>query len=316
MNRLPSARCAMLIAVLFCAVPTRAEQPDAPIPVPAPRPAAAVPETAVQPDTDVDAAATRNVVFKVPVPRWRSRSAARGDTLEKGARPTSVKPEVVLNGDAAQKAVFKVPLPRKRPATAAGGAVSRASVEPEELPAEEVACRDRLTSLGVRFTPADPIAGAGGCGISHPIRVTWLPQQVKLSGRAVMGCEVSESLARWTVKVAIPQARQQFGENLTVIEQYASYVCRSRNSQNGAKLSEHAKGNAIDLGRFHLANGTVIDVAAEAGDGTPEKRFLKALREEGCGYFKTVLGPGSDPYHNTHFHFDVAQRRNGSRYCR
>ena len=286
------------------------------IPVPVSRPAAAAPETAVQTDTGADAAAAQDGVSEVPVPTWRSQTAAGGKTAQKGAGPARVEPELREDRDAAQNAVFKVPLPQKRPATAAVGAATKTSVEPEGLPAEEAACRDRLTALGVRFTPADPIDGAEGCGIRHPIRVTWLPQQVKLSGRAVMGCEVSESLARWTVKVAIPQARQQFGEKLTVVEPYASYVCRSRNSQSGAKLSEHAKGNAIDLGRFHLANGTVIDVASGAKENTPEKLFLKALRDEGCGYFKTVLGPGSDPYHDTHFHFDVAPRRNGSRYCR
>ncbi|MEM9107657.1 MAG: extensin family protein, partial [Pseudomonadota bacterium] len=134
--------------------------------------------------------------------------------------------------------------------------------------------------------------------------------------RAIMGCEVSESLANWTVKVAIPQAKLKFGKPLTEIEQYASYVCRSRNSLRGARLSEHAKGNAIDLGRFHLADGTVVDVASDADEDSPEQRFLQVLRDEGCTYFKTVLGPGSDPYHDTHFHFDMAQRRNGSHYCR
>ena len=100
------------------------------------------------------------------------------------------------------------------------------------------------------------------------------------------------------------------------IDQFSSYVCRTRNSQNGAKLSEHAKGSAIDVGRFTLADGTVIEVGFPGKKESRRKQFLKALRDTGCTYFTTVLGPGSDGYHKDHFHFDMAQRRRGYRYCR
>ncbi len=309
MIRLPSARCALLIPVLSCAVPSLAQLPDGAVPVPVARPADA---TAIPADTSDDQDAVQTVV---PIPRWRSQPAGDDDAKQQGATAPG-KPDPGSERDSAQGEVFEAPVPKWRPEPASEGDVSEQIAEPDGLPVKEAECRNRLTAMGVRFTPADRIDGEGGCGVGHPIRVTWLPQQVKLSGRAIMGCEVSEALANWTVKVAIPQAKLKFGEPLTEIEQYASYVCRTRNSQNGAKLSEHAKGNAIDLGRFHLADGKVIDVESDAEDDTPEKRFLKVLRDEGCTYFKTVLGPGSDPYHDSHFHFDMAKRRNGSHYCR
>jgi hypothetical protein len=34
-----------------------------------------------------------------------------------------------------------------------------------------------------------------------------------------------------------------------------------------------------------------------------------------CGRFTTVLGPGSDGYHETHIHVDLAERRGGYRMC-
>jgi hypothetical protein len=40
-----------------------------------------------------------------------------------------------------------------------------------------------------------------------------------------------------------------------------------------------------------------------------EAEFLTAVRKSACGPFTTVLGPGSDSYHATHFHLDLAQRR-------
>ncbi len=35
----------------------------------------------------------------------------------------------------------------------------------------------------------------------------------------------------------------------------AHYACRNRNNKRGGKLSEHAKGNAIDIAAFTLKNG-------------------------------------------------------------
>ena len=43
--------------------------------------------------------------------------------------------------------------------------------------------------------------------------------------------------------------------------------------------------------------------------------FLDRIRKAACGPFKTVLGPGSDADHATHFHVDLAKRRNGGTFC-
>ncbi len=42
---------------------------------------------------------------------------------------------------------------------------------------------------------------------------------------------------------------------------------------------------------------------------------IQALRKEACAKFTTVLGPGSDGYHEEHIHLDLAERRNGYRIC-
>jgi hypothetical protein len=34
-----------------------------------------------------------------------------------------------------------------------------------------------------------------------------------------------------------------------------------------------------------------------------------------CRYFNTVLGPGSNPEHWNHFHFDLRSRKSGKAYC-
>ena len=80
---------------------------------------------------------------------------------------------------------------------------------------------------------------------------------------------------------------------------------------SGAKLSEHGKGNALDLRSFKLANGKVVGLT----DPHIAKDVRERLRQSACTRFTTVLGPGSDGYHENHVHVDLAERRSGYRIC-
>lgn len=209
-----------------------------------------------------------------------------------------------------------IPVPTPRPtATEQLGDLLKAKPL-SVLPQKERACRSRLRKMGVRFKAVERIHGKGKCGIKYPLEIAGLPGGVKLSGRTVLNCRAGEALAEWTVKTAAPAAQKRFKSKLIRIDQYASYDCRTRNSKPGAKISQHSLGNAIDLGRFHMANGTIVDVASRPLPGMPKRRFMKTLRDAACTYFTTVLGPGSDVHHKDHFHFDIASRRNGYRYCK
>jgi hypothetical protein len=87
----------------------------------------------------------------------------------------------------------------------------------------------------------------------------------------------------------------------------------------GAPLSEHSFGNALDIKAFYLADGREIDVRTLWNNGSPQdKAFLRQAHGSACGTFKTVLGPGSDGYHEDHFHLDLAHHdAAGTRaYCR
>ena len=98
---------------------------------------------------------------------------------------------------------------------------------------------------------------------------------------------------------------------MTEIRVAAAYDCRPRNKVAGAKLSEHAKGNAIDISAFKV-KGEWIVVGGK--NGLAQNAFLKDVRKSACGPFTTVLGPGV-AYHDDHFHFDLAERRNRGLYC-
>jgi outer membrane biosynthesis protein TonB len=45
------------------------------------------------------------------------------------------------------------------------------------------------------------------------------------------------------------------------------------------------------------------------------KPLRESLRKSACARFTTVLGPGSDGYHEEHIHLDLAERHNNYRIC-
>jgi hypothetical protein len=109
---------------------------------------------------------------------------------------------------------------------------------------------------------------------------------------------------------AAPRALD-LGSPLTTIANLASFDCRGRNRIVGAKLSEHGKGNALDIRALKLADGKVVELT----DPQVPKDFRDGLRQSVCARFMTVLGPGSDGYHEDHVHVDLAERRNNYRLC-
>ncbi|GKX36064.1 MAG: extensin [Rhizobiaceae bacterium MnEN-MB40S] len=206
-----------------------------------------------------------------------------------------------------------IPLPTPRPEVAEDNSEPD---EPAPLTAEEVSCLADLVELEVEFKVVDPIHGEGQCGVDHPIKVKSLSSGVALDPPGVMTCATALSLENWTRETVEPAVDAIFDDELAAIGNYSTYVCRTRNSQTGAKISEHAKGNAIDIGRFVLEGGRVIEVRSPPLTEFLEKGFLYAIREDACDHFTTVLGPGSDVFHADHFHLDMIQRRSGYRYCK
>lgn len=144
-----------------------------------------------------------------------------------------------------------------------------------------------------------------GCGIKGAVRVTAV-DGVSLNPAATLNCDTATALDKWIKTVVQPS----FGAGQVVrLQVAASYSCRGRNNVKGARISEHGRGNAIDIAAFILADGSSLTV---------ERNYNKTLRKVhkgACGIFGTTLGPGSDGYHENHIHLDVARHRSGS-YCR
>jgi len=189
----------------------------------------------------------------------------------------------------------------------------RSALRPDpsgQLPEEEVACRRRLTELGVDFSEHEPESEPEGCAMPYPLTVASLGSGIGLEPDAEINCAMAEATARFVKDVVAPHAQRTFGEKLKSISHASAYVCRPRAGTE--KLSEHAFGNALDIASFTLAGGATIAVEL----APPEKNgaFVETIRRSACGPFKTVLGPG-DPDHSEHLHFDLAPRRNGGIVC-
>lgn len=174
-------------------------------------------------------------------------------------------------------------------------------------------CNQRLAALAV-IEPMPRLIGPGVCGAGDVVRLDAVTlaggSQIELRPAPVLRCEFAESLVGWLRDEVAPRANK-LGAALRAVETYDDFECRGRNRVNGGKVSEHGKGNAIDLRSLHLADGRVVELT----DVTVAKEFRDELRDSACHRFTTVLGPGSDGYHEAHIHLDLIARSKGYRMC-
>jgi hypothetical protein len=189
-----------------------------------------------------------------------------------------------------------------------------AALPPRTPEARDVACLARLDEMGVAYTEEAAIEPDGACFVDHPLKVTSIGSGVAIEPEAIMNCRTTEALALWTREVLAPAAKEHLEATATAIAHGSTYVCRSRNNEPGAKLSEHAHANAVDIAAIAFAEREPITIALRSGIDA-EADFQAAIRAGSCDYFTTVLGPGSNAAHAEHFHFDLAERRGGYRLC-
>jgi hypothetical protein len=173
------------------------------------------------------------------------------------------------------------------------------------------ACFDSLKKLGVDFTQPVTTVGAGVCAVSDAVQVQSITiggAVVKLSDQPTFNCGFAFKFASWLKVEANPIVTKATGKTIATFGTGPGFQCRGRNGDMSAKLSEHAFGNAVDIERIKLSDGEVIDVKDALTFGAKYQSTLAALRSTACQYFTTVLGPGTNAAHATHFHFDLARR--------
>ena len=235
-----------------------------------------------------------------------------------------------------------VPLPRPRPAGAPGVEPEQPVAEkppsappssapvasPVDKPAEQAAtpeptvpmppppsaCRLALTDA-IAIAPSIPdIHGPGGCGGEDLVRLeaVVLPdkRQVTLKPAATLRCAMASQVADW-VRTDVAPLTTRLGSVISVLDNFDSFECRGRNRVVGAPLSEHGRANALDVRGFKQANGQFISLT----DRSVPRETRETVLHSVCARFTTVLGPGSDGYHEDHIHLDLMQRHNNYKIC-
>lgn len=185
--------------------------------------------------------------------------------------------------------------------------------------AERACMRSGIVQMSAYVQKAGRVNGPGACGIDMPLKVGAAQKAgTHIRPAATINCPMTAATDLWAEQVVQPAALMWFGSPVVSMRNVASYGCRTRNHRRGARLSEHAFGNALDISAFTLANGRTVTVLDGWRGAPDEQGFLREVHIGACARFATVLGPGSDGAHEDHFHFDLARHNaNGTyKHCR
>ncbi|HEX4767463.1 MAG TPA: extensin family protein [Lichenihabitans sp.] len=177
--------------------------------------------------------------------------------------------------------------------------------------AGDAACTRILATGRVRAIRVPAVSGPNGCSIAFPVSLAAVllddGRAVEIQPPALMRCDLAETLAEWIREDIAPLGASR-GE-LVGIDDAAAYDCRSRNHVPGARLSEHGRGDAIDVVALRFA-GERVGLRQDDGHD-----LWAQVKVSACSRFMTVLGPGSDGYHEDNLHLDLENRHHGSHYC-
>ncbi len=167
----------------------------------------------------------------------------------------------------------------------------------------------QVLAQGGRYQSMPPLVEGERCGIAN---------RVDLSGvgaarlRAVeTSCETALRVAMWEQHGVQPAAEAHFGQGVKELRHIGSYNCRPIRGAR-TRMSTHATAASIDIRGVVLADGTRIDLLSGWTGPPAQKAFFQELRDRGCQWFSTVLGPEYNALHADHFHM----QNNGWGTCR
>jgi hypothetical protein len=174
--------------------------------------------------------------------------------------------------------------------------------------AEDACFARKLVIPSPAIVPASEIDGPGICGMTRPLKVSALENgAIAVDKVLTIDCPMIPALEAWLNDIVEPDAQARFGQRVATLNAFGAYSCRGIDNIAGARLSEHAFGNAVDVAGFTLADGREIDFVHDwKKTESPESAFLREAHAGACQYFTTVLAPGADVFHYNHIHLDLA----------
>jgi hypothetical protein len=202
------------------------------------------------------------------------------------------------------------------------GFLERAERPAWRTEAEETCLARHLVQPSAYIVPAHEIDGPGICGLYHPFKVSAIANgAVTVDPPVTLDCAMIPALESWLSDSVQPLAQARFGQPVVGLKVFGAYSCRSVDNIEGAQLSEHSFGNAIDVAGFALADGRSVSIVEDWKKAdSQEAAFLHEAHAGACKTFTTVLGPGADVFHYNHFHLDLAMHgatnTGPRRYCK
>lgn len=280
---------------------------------------------------------------EAPAPKPEAKPAVAAPAMPKpemkaASDPGEAKPDTPA--PSGERAVAVAPPPPAAPEPPAAASTPLPPPAPERLaampppaagPAAEPTETARATPLpticpelsnediGV-FTPTEVKTTEPACTLDRGVVLSAVRMKdgrlVQLQPAAELRCEMAASVARW-LREKVEPAVATLGSPLDKVLVAGSLQCRSRNHVAGAKISEHGRGNALDTHGYLLKDGRrfVIGPPSGSGEHAMPVEFQDKLKASACADFTTILGPGSDGYHEQHLHVDRAERRSGAVLC-
>ncbi len=214
------------------------------------------------------------------------------------------------------------PLPPPRPADATSHPAPNDIAPAEQAkraPAIDQACLDRLGAAGIEFEVVTlPPAVNPECAIATPVRLkaVKLPPRwrtsIRLPEEPTLSCQCGERFGHWLRDLVAPLIAGELAVELESVHTGPGHECRNRNHAETGKISAHASGLAVDVTSFELANGETLPIKPNGDEHL--RATVDAIRVAACGWFTTVLGPGSDAAHAEHLHVDILQHGSSDSY--
>lgn len=198
------------------------------------------------------------------------------------------------------------PLPQPRPSDL-GAPQTQAREDEEPARIYQTACPALLTGRVVG--EMRPPLAERQCGLQSPVGLDVVivnGREIALPGSPVTNCAMATALADWAEAVDA-HARATLGKGIASLATGPGYQCRLRYGADEGFLSEHGRGNALDIVSVGFEDGSAVSVLEDwrrlpAGG---EARFLAFAHGAACARFTTVLGPEANADHEDHFHFDL-----------
>jgi hypothetical protein len=174
-------------------------------------------------------------------------------------------------------------------------------------PADAAACLAKLRAnhIEAEIVPGPP-APLTDCGIAEPVRLSSIGltngATIDLPDHPILDCAFALAFTEFGQNLMAPLATAMLGSGIVALAT-GGYRCSSPIRLPSGNPNPHAKGIAIDLPSITLADRRRIEIGHEANSA--EALFVRTMRQAACGWFTTVLGPGTDAAHAEHLHFDV-----------